>query len=92
VSQKLHDDLLASQLFDDALAARVVSHELADVVRGNGQHQRVSARLQQVDQHLEQLVVLLDETRSVLAPKTLRFVDRTPLQSAGFDLSGVLVE
>ena len=66
-----------------------MADELADVVGGDGQDERLAADLEQVDEHFEQLAVLLDEARRVVAPETLRLVHRTPLETTRLDLGGV---
>lgn len=62
-----------------------MAHIFADVEAGHAQNQRILARFQQVDQNAQKLVIFLVEPLSVFTPK-LAFVDRRPLQTAGFDL------
>ncbi len=73
-------------------AARIVPDKFTDIVGGNGEDERITTSLQQVDEHLKELVILLDESRCILTPETLRFVDGAPLEAASLDLSGVFVK
>jgi len=69
-----------------------VAHVFADVEAGDGEHQRVLAGLQQMNQDAEQLVVLLVQTGRVLPPELGGLVHRAPFESTGLHLRGVLVE
>ena len=74
------------------LAARVVPDKFPNVVRGDREDEGVFARFQQMDEHLEELVVLFNEPRCILAPESLRFVHGAPFEPSCLHLGGVLVE
>jgi hypothetical protein len=69
-----------------------VTNVLSDVEAGDTQLERVSARLEDLDQNVQQLVVLLIEAASVLAPELGRLVHGAPLKAARLELGGVLIE
>ena len=62
-----------------------------EIKAGDGEHQRVLARLEQIDEDLEHLVVGLIQLVGVFAPKLLRAVHRRPLESSRADLGHIFV-
>ena len=68
-----------------------MSNVFAKIEGCHAEDQRILAGFQKVDQDLEKFVVLLIKTIRILAPELLGSVNRRPLQSAGSDLSNVLV-
>lgn len=81
-----------SQTVHRLLSSAVVARVLPDVMTDHAEHQRVSARLHQTDEDLEQLIVHLVQTVAILAPELLALVHWRPLQSTRFDFRTVLFE
>lgn len=69
-----------------------MTNVFTDIVAGNRQDQRVLRGVQEMDQDSQQLVVLLVETLSVLAPELGGLVHGRPFQATGLDLGRVFVE
>lgn len=74
------------------LAAWEVTDVFSDVIAGDRQDQRVLRGVQEMDQDSQELVVLLIQTLSVLAPELGGLVHGRPFQTAGLDLGSVFVE
>lgn len=68
------------------LAAAVVSRVFPDIMASNRQHQGVIARLQQINEDFEQLIVLLIKAFRIFTPELLTLVDRGPLHTSRLHL------